>query len=58
VQLNTIDIAVIVAYAIAIFGLAQYVSRDKAGARPKNHARIVQEGGGSRAEPCLPNRER
>ena len=35
-QLSYIDIAVIVAYAIAIFGLAQYVSRDKAGAGPKN----------------------
>ena len=35
-QLSGIDIAVIVVYAIAIFGLAQYVSRDKAGAGPKN----------------------
>ena len=35
-QLGVIDIAVIVAYGIAIFGLAQYVSRDKAGAGPKN----------------------
>ncbi len=35
-QLGSIDIAVIVVYAIAIFGLAQYVSRDKAGAGPKN----------------------
>ncbi|WP_019832606.1 sodium/sugar symporter [Sphingomonas sp. PR090111-T3T-6A] len=34
--LATIDIAVIIAYAIAIFGLAQWVSRDKAGAGPKN----------------------
>jgi solute:Na+ symporter, SSS family len=30
-QLATLDIAVVVAYFIAIFGLAQYVSRDKAG---------------------------
>ena len=36
VPLATIDIAVIIAYAIAIFGLAQWVSRDKAGAGPKN----------------------
>jgi SSS family solute:Na+ symporter len=36
VQLGVIDIAVIVAYGIAIFGLAQYVSRDKRGAGPKN----------------------
>jgi SSS family solute:Na+ symporter len=31
VHLATIDIIVVVAYAIGIFGLAQYVSRDKAG---------------------------
>lgn len=35
-QLNPVDIAVIIVYAIAIFGLAQWVSRDKAGAGPKN----------------------
>ena len=35
-SLAPIDIAVIVVYAIAIFGLAQWVSRDKAGAGPKN----------------------
>lgn len=34
--LSNIDIAVIVAYAVMIFGLAQWVSRDKAGAGPKN----------------------
>ncbi len=31
VQLSTLDIVVVVAYAIFIFGLAQYVSRDKGG---------------------------
>jgi solute:Na+ symporter, SSS family len=36
VSLATIDIAVIIVYAIAIFGLAQWVSRDKAGAGPKD----------------------
>ena len=35
-QLSSIDVAVIVVYAIAIFGLAQWVSRDKPGAGPKN----------------------
>ena len=35
-SLAPIDIAVIVVYAIAIFGLAQWVSRDKAGAGAKN----------------------
>ena len=35
-QLATIDILVVVAYAIGIFALAQWVSRDKAGAGPKN----------------------
>jgi SSS family solute:Na+ symporter len=35
-ELSGIDIAVIVVYAIGIFGLAQWVSRDKAGAGPKN----------------------
>ena len=30
-QLATIDIVVVVAYAIGIFALAQYVSREKAG---------------------------
>ena len=35
-QLATIDILVVIAYAIGIFGLAQWVSRDKAGAGPKN----------------------
>ena len=35
-ELGSIDIAVIVIYAIGIFGLAQWVSRDKAGAGPKN----------------------
>jgi SSS family solute:Na+ symporter len=36
VSLAPIDIIVIAVYAIAIFGLAQWVSRDKAGAGPKN----------------------
>lgn len=35
-SLASLDIAVIAVYAIAIFGLAQWVSRDKAGAGPKN----------------------
>jgi len=35
-QMSAIDIAVVILYAIAIFGLAQWVSRDKAGAGPKN----------------------
>ena len=35
-QLATFDILVVVAYAIGIFGLAQWVSRDTAGAGPKN----------------------
>ncbi|MGH6613498.1 sodium/sugar symporter [Sphingomonas sp.] len=35
-QLATIDIAVVLVYFVLIFGLAQYVSRDKAGAGPKN----------------------
>ena len=35
-SLAPIDIAVIVIYAIFIFGLAQWVSRDKAGAGPKD----------------------
>lgn len=35
-QLATIDIIVVIAYAIGIFALAQWVSRDKAGAGPKN----------------------
>lgn len=35
-QLSTIDIIVVAAYAVFIFGLAQYVSRDKAGAGAKN----------------------
>lgn len=34
--MSSIDIAVVAIYAIAIFGLAQWVSRDKAGAGPKN----------------------
>lgn len=34
--LATIDITVVVIYAIGIFGLAQWVSREKAGAGPKN----------------------
>ena len=34
--LATIDIVVVVAYAVAIFGLAQWVSRDKPGDGPKN----------------------
>ncbi|WP_420138693.1 sodium/sugar symporter [Sphingomonas sp.] len=34
--MSPVDIAVVVIYAIAIFGLAQWVSRDKAGAGPKN----------------------
>jgi SSS family solute:Na+ symporter len=36
VNLGYIDTAVVIVYAIAIFGLAQWVSRDKAGAGPKN----------------------
>jgi len=35
-QMSAIDIAVVILYAIAIFGLAQWVSRDKPGAGPKN----------------------
>ena len=35
-QLATLDIVVVVAYAIGIFALAQWVSRDKPGAGPKN----------------------
>src|SRR6266542_3884246 len=35
-ELDSIDIAVILIYAIGIFGLAQWVSRDKVGAGPKN----------------------
>jgi solute:Na+ symporter, SSS family len=35
-SLPTIDLVVVIAYAIAIFGLAQYVSRDRVGAGPKN----------------------
>jgi SSS family solute:Na+ symporter len=35
-QMGTIDIVVVILYAVAIFGLAQWVSRDKAGAAPKN----------------------
>ncbi|WP_294358173.1 sodium/sugar symporter [uncultured Sphingomonas sp.] len=35
-QLAMIDVLVVVAYAIGIFALAQWVSRDKAGAGPKN----------------------
>jgi SSS family solute:Na+ symporter len=35
-QMSAIDIGVVILYAIAIFGLAQYVSRDKPGAGPKN----------------------
>src|SRR3954466_89653 len=35
-QMSSIDIAVVVIYAIGIFALAQWVSRDKAGAGPKN----------------------
>ncbi|WP_395396364.1 sodium/sugar symporter (plasmid) [Novosphingobium sp. BL-8A] len=34
--LATIDIAVVVIYAIGIFGLAQWVSREKGGGGPKN----------------------
>ncbi len=37
-QLATLDIIVVIAYAIGIFALAQWVSRDKAGAGPKNSA--------------------
>ena len=33
--MNPIDIGVIIVYAIFIFGLAQWVSRDKKGAGPK-----------------------
>ncbi|HUD31313.1 MAG TPA: sodium/sugar symporter [Novosphingobium sp.] len=36
--LATIDVAVVVIYAIGIFGLAQWVSRDKPGAAPKGSA--------------------
>jgi SSS family solute:Na+ symporter len=35
-QLATIDIVVVAVYFVCIFGLAQYVSRDKVGAGPKN----------------------
>lgn len=35
-QLATLDIAIILIYGVCIFGLAQYVSRDKAGAGPKD----------------------
>ncbi|MGY2736996.1 sodium/sugar symporter [Sphingomonas sp. UYP23] len=35
-QLATIDIIVVAVYFVFIFGLAQYVSRDKVGAGPKN----------------------
>ena len=35
-QMGTIDIVVVILYAVAIFGLAQWVSRDKVGAGPKN----------------------
>lgn len=35
-QLATIDVMVVIAYAVGIFALAQWVSRDKAGAGPKN----------------------
>jgi len=35
-ELATWDIVIVVLYGIAIFGLAQYVSRDKPGAGPKN----------------------
>lgn len=37
-SLATIDIIVVIAYAVAIFGLAQWVSRDKPGAGPKDTA--------------------
>ena len=36
VQLSTLDIVVVVVYAIFIFGLAQYVSRDRVGAGAKD----------------------
>ncbi|MDO7840767.1 sodium/sugar symporter [Sphingomonas immobilis] len=35
-QLATIDIVVVATYFVCIFGLAQYVSRDRVGAGPKN----------------------
>ena len=35
-QLATIDVLVVIAYAIGIFALAQWVSREKAGAGPRN----------------------
>ncbi|MFV3126677.1 sodium/sugar symporter [Niveispirillum sp. KHB5.9] len=35
-ELSTWDIVIVVLYGIAIFGLAQYVSRDKPGAAPKD----------------------
>ena len=35
-QLATIDIIVVAVYFVCIFGLAQYVSRDRVGAGPKN----------------------
>ena len=35
-NLATIDVLVVIAYAIGIFGLAQWVSRDKAGDGPKS----------------------
>lgn len=35
-ELSTLDIIIVVLYGIAIFGLAQYVSRDKPGTAPKD----------------------
>ena len=37
-SLSPIDTAVVIAYGIGIFGLAQWVSRDRAGAGPKDTA--------------------
>ena len=35
-SLSTVDTVVVIAYAVGIFGVAQWVSRDKAGAGPKD----------------------
>ena len=35
-QLSNLDVFIVIIYGIGIFGLAQYVSRDKPGAGPKN----------------------
>ena len=45
-HLSWIDIAIIVLYGVAIFGLAQWVSRDKTGAG-QNHHRLFPRFKGS-----------